>query len=203
MSEAESPEPAAETGTLVFRHRARPIGPETVLTLDATSLAWRSGQRRGRVALDEVEQVRLAFRPANLNFKRYLVTVKGKGGQRAAISNLSWRSMIAAEDKSAAFSDFVRELHRRIARAGAKATFVSGIGWVRFIGAAAMAGVVLVTLAIFAARFATEEVGAWKVALFTLLFGGVFMWQMGTFVLRNRPRRYDPEAIPDMLLPKP
>lgn len=42
----------------------------------------------------------------------------------------------------------------------------------------------------------------WIGALFLVGFAALFTWQVGGFVTRNRPRRYDFDQLPDALLPK-
>ena len=55
----------------------------------------------------------------------------------------------------------------------------------------AMAGLLLRAFAI----------GEWYGALFLVGFVALFIWQIGGFIRRNRPRSYDFDHLPDALLP--
>lgn len=43
--------------------------------------------------------------------------------------------------------------------------------------------------------------GEFAGALFLVGFGGWFVWQIGGFMRRNRPRSYTFDALPDDVLP--
>jgi hypothetical protein len=60
----------------------------------------------------------------------------------------------------------------------------------------AVAAAALVYLAV--TTFANGEFAA---GVLVLAFIGLFAWQMGPLILRNRPQSYDPLRIPDQVLP--
>jgi len=43
--------------------------------------------------------------------------------------------------------------------------------------------------------------GEWYGALFLVGFAALFVWQIGGFIKRNRPRAYDFDHLPETLLP--
>jgi hypothetical protein len=45
------------------------------------------------------------------------------------------------------------------------------------------------------------QAGAFPAAILVAAFLGVFLWQAGGFLRRNRPGRYAPDALPRDLLP--
>jgi hypothetical protein len=46
------------------------------------------------------------------------------------------------------------------------------------------------------------QIGAWGGAAFVGGFFALFLWEIGGFLRRNRPRVYRPNALPPELLPR-
>jgi hypothetical protein len=163
-------------------------------------LGWRIGPRSGVVAYDAIRRVRLSYRPATLQPHRFVAEIWAEGAPKLQLSSMTVRSMMDTVRQDVAYSDFVMELHRRIAAAGAAATFESGKNPVVYwIGLVLFATVSLgLTVLVVRGLQAGSLGGATLVAGFLALF----LWQIGTFFRRNRPRRYRAEVPPGDLLPR-
>ena len=94
---------------------------------------------------------------------------------------------------------FITELHRRMAEAGSKAALVAGIGPKTYVAALAMLTFLAISMVGLFVR--AVGIGEWYGALFLVGFAALFTWQIGGFVRRNRPRTYDFDHLPEVLLP--
>lgn len=199
--------PDGDGDASVYVHKPSLMGAPWELRLEPDALAWRSGQLAGRVRYDRVIRVRLSFRPLTLQARRFVTELWHRDGaartsrftSKLTISSTTWVSLMEQTPQDAAYGDFVRALHRRIAATGGDVSFLAGSpallywpGLVIFLGAvAALAVLILRALAL------GEYAGA-------ALLGGflaLFVWQTGNFFLRNRPGRYRPDVLPNWLVP--
>jgi len=92
-------------------------------------------------------------------------------------------------------------LHRRLAAAGSRAQFLAGMPPVLYwigvlVSIGGMAGI-----AVLAVRAIMLD--EWKAAAVVACFFALFAWQIGGFILRNRPGVYRPDAVPQHVLPRP
>jgi len=91
------------------------------------------------------------------------------------------------------------ELHRRMQAAGSRAALTGGLGPKTYAAALALlAGLAIAMTGLLLRALATAE---WTGALFLVGFAALFAWQVGGFITRNRPRRYDFDHLPELLLP--
>jgi hypothetical protein len=142
--------------------------------------------------------VRLSFRPVTMQTRRFITEVWSAGGPRLSIASTSWRSMVEQAAQDHAYGAFVRQLHHRIAAAGARPAYDRGSPAFYWPGLAVFAGVVVgFALLIVRALDTGAYAGAAVVAAFFALFG----WQSGSYFWRNRPGRYRPDALPRELVP--
>ncbi|MDO8533781.1 MAG: hypothetical protein Q7S17_03450 [Xanthobacteraceae bacterium] len=187
------------TDVSVYRFRRRMIGAEIELSLAPGVLVWRGGSREVAMPLSGIKRVRLGLRPSGLMSRRCIAEVWPATGGRIEISSTTMRGLLDVQDNGPAYRAFVVELHRRIAAAHADCRFEAGFPPWRWwpaaaIGALTLAGCIYVTIyALLAGHF-----GA---GLALAGFTALFVWQSGVVVVRNRPRRYSPDAIPRDLLP--
>ncbi len=169
------------------------------LTDDA--LAWQVGRRSGRLPYDQIRRVRLSFRPVTMQSYRFQAELWPASGAKVRIASTSWRSMVEQERLDGAYVAFLKELHRRIAQVGARASFETGspplIHW------AGLTVFVIVALGLAALTVRGLQSGALAGAAFVAVFLAAFLWQAGNFFRRNRPGVYAPDRIPDTVLPRP
>jgi hypothetical protein len=183
----------------VYAHKPSLMGAPWEYRLRPDALEWRMGRHEGRIAYRAIRRVRLSFRPVTMQSRRFVAEVWSAGGPKLTIASTSWRSVLEQAPQDEGYGAFVRELHRRIAAAGGEAAFDAGSPAILYWpGVAVFVAAGLALAALTAHALAT---GAWAGAA---IMGGLFglvLWQSGPFFLRNRPRRYRPEALPEELVP--
>jgi hypothetical protein len=188
-------------GDPIYAYKPSLLGAPFEFRLTATALAWSKGRFADRVPYDRIRRLRLSFRPATMQSHRFLAEIWPVSGPKLMIASTSWRSMMEQERHDADYSAFLAELHRRIAAAGGQASFEAGsppaIYW---LGVVVFAGAALALAGLTVRALKLGEIAA------AAIVGGflvLFLWQVGTFLRRNRPGRYRPDAIPAQVLPKP
>ena len=195
----EEPRDDATTGDdFAYAYKSSLMGAPFEFRLAPDALEWRKGETRGRAPYRRIHRVRLGFRPMTMQNHRFLAEIWGNG-PKLMVASTSWKSLVEHQRLDGAYRVFVTELCRRIGAAGGQADFQTGspaiiywLGVVVFAGASlALAGLVVRAL----------QAGAWSGAAFVAAFLGLFLWQAGTFFRRNRPGRFDPNAIPESVLP--
>jgi hypothetical protein len=190
---------AAASGAVSYTYKPSLMGAPFEFRLADDSLEWRKGRHADRVPYDRIRRVRLSFRPVTLQTHRFQAEIWPTAGPKLLIASTSWRSMVEQERQDAAYAAFVAELHRRIAAQGGKPSLEAGapapIFWIGFVMFAA-ASLALAGLTVRALQVG-ELAGAGIVAGFLALF----LWQVGTFLKRNRPTTYRPDALPPQVLP--
>lgn len=189
-------DPAADP---VYIHKPSLMGAPWELRLRPEALEWRTGRHEGRIPYARVTRVRLSFRPVTMQTRRFLAEVWSAGGPRLSIASTSWRSMVEQAAQDQAYGAFMRELHRRIAAAGAAPAYDRGSpallywpGLAVFVGVVAGFAVLIVQ---------ALDIGAYGGAAVVGAFFALFAWQGGTYFRRNRPGRYRPDALPADLVP--
>jgi hypothetical protein len=186
---------------LTYAYRPSMIGGSWQFTLDPHALRWESGEKSGAISYGDIRRIRLSFRPMNMQTYRFVTEIVAEETPLLRIVSTSWRSMVEHERRDQSYSDFVRELHRRVAASRAPVIFERGrsplLYWPGFVVSLA----IVIGLAVFIVRAlqADAPLGAAMIAVFLALF----VWQGVTFFYRNWPGRYAPDAVPRELLPSP
>jgi hypothetical protein len=131
---------------------------------------------------------------------RFIAEIWSAGNPKIQIVSASWRSMFEQERLDAAYSAFVRELHRRLAAAGAPAEFSTGLPRATYwLGLMVFAAAMIAT-AILGLR--TMIAGQWSAAAIIGAFFAAFAYQIGNHFRRNWPGRYRADAIPLNIMPR-
>jgi hypothetical protein len=163
-------------------------------------LDYEMGPRSGRVAYPMIARVRLGFRATNMLGRRYIAEIFPRIGGKMEIASASARSILDQTDQGSEFRAFITDLHRRIARSGAECRFEAGMAaWRWWPSVIVTLGMIVGLLIVVARGLLAQQFGA---ALIILAVGILFLWQMGSLLLANRPRVYSPDAIPADVLPK-
>jgi hypothetical protein len=184
----------------VYAYKPSLMGAAWQFCLRSDALEWQSGRYSGRIPYAGITRVRLSFRPASMQMRRFVTEIWWTGGRRLSISSTSWRSLLEQYPQDRAYGAFIRELNRRIAVVGGPATFVTGVpAFLYWPGLALFAGV---ALAIAALTVRALEIGDYAGVALLSGFFALFVWQSGTFFKRNRPGRYRPDAVPNDLVPQ-
>lgn len=183
-----------------YTYRPSLLGAPWSFRLTPTGMAWEAGRRTGHVLYRDIRRVRLSFKPVSMQTQRYQTEIWADGAPKLAIVSSSWKSMVEQERLNKPYVAFVGELHRRLAAAGAPASYQQGNNpFVYWPGLAVFSGMSF-GLAFLIMRALQTNAAAG--AAFIAAFLGLFLWHGGNFFRRNRPGVYRPDALPEILLPK-
>jgi hypothetical protein len=182
-----------------YVYKASLIGSAYQFDLTDGGLSWTVGGRSGVWAYTDIASIRLSFRPMSMQSRRFRADVGSNGRQRISILSTTWQTVALMAPQDHDYRAFIVELHRRMAAAGSKAALIGGIGPTAY--AAGLAIVTLLGIAMAALMVRAVATGEWYGALFLVGFVALFSWQIGGFIMRNRPRTYDFDHLPQALLP--
>ena len=176
------------------------IGATCQFTLKPDAMDWQIGRRSGHLRYDRVRAVRLSYRPVTMQSHRFITEIWSADNPKIQIVSVSWRSIMEQERLDNAYAAFVTELHRRVAGAGAKVKFSTGLPIVTYwVGVIMFTGVILATGGLFVRAMSSVQ---WAATAVVGIFFLVFAYQLGNYFYRNRPGRYHGDAIPNGVLPK-
>ena len=185
--------------SLSYAYKASLIGSAHRFELTDEGLSWHIGGRTGLWRYDEISAVRLSFRPVSMQQHRFRADVSHTKGGRIAILSTSWQTAALMAPQDNGFRDFIVALHARMAKAGSRAELTAGLGARTY--AAVLAFLALLAVAMAGLRMRALMTGEFAGVLFILGFAALFAWQVGGFVRRNQPRRYNFDRLPAGLLP--
>jgi hypothetical protein len=189
----------AETPPTRYAFKASLVGAAHEFELTEGGLAWRVSGRSGLWPYDEISAMRLSYRPVSMQARRFRADINRAGGGRLTILSTSWQTaaLMAPQDRD--YRAFILELHARLARAGSRAVLAGGLGQKTY--AAAIALLLLIASILAGLLIRALMIGEFAGALFLIGFAALFAWQVGGFVLRNRPLSYRFDHVPLALLP--
>lgn len=169
------------------------------LTDDA--LTWEDEGEDGVKSLpySGIKEVRLAYRPSRVQRNRYLAHIVPKSGKRIDISNSSFHGFGNFTEHNEEYAAFLRELHRRLAESGTDAVFHKGSSLLGYIGNLLLTGWIALMLVL--AFFLLMATGIVWVAVIKLAIIAFFIPTLIRFIVRAKPKRYDPREIPGDALP--
>lgn len=196
------PEPAAAAEGAPetrYAYKASLIGSAHEFALTDTGLSFRIGGRAGEWPYAEIAAVRLSFRPVSMQARRFRADIEKAGGGRIAILSTTWQTAALMAPQDHGYRAFIVELHRRLRSAGSQARLFGGIGPKTYT--AALALLALLAVAMIGLLGRALLTGEFVGALFLVGFALLFVWQVGGFVRRNRPRSYSFDDLPGELLP--
>jgi membrane protein CcdC involved in cytochrome C biogenesis len=104
---------------------------------------------------------------------------------------------MAPQDET--YRAFIVALHRKMSAAGSRAELVGGLKPLAYNAALVVLAVLAMAMTGLLAR--AVATGEWAGIIFILGFTALFVWQIGGFIHRNKPRRYTFDALPKELLP--
>jgi hypothetical protein len=185
---------------VVYSFKASALGSPWEFQLKDDGILWRVGRHSGLIRYDQINRVRLSFRPATMQTYRFQTEIWSDQMPRLHIASTTWHGIVEQKRQDDAYTAFVTELHRRLAAAGAKVRFSKGIPPVSYWAGLVIFTAVALGLAALTAR--ALQLGEWLAGAF---IGGVFalvIWQLGAFFRRNRPGDYRPDRLPEGVLPR-
>jgi len=182
-----------------YVYKASLIGPAHQFNLTDAGLSWQIGSRSGVWPYTDIASVRLSYRPMTLQARRFRADIEKAGGGRIAIHSTTWQTVSLMAPQDQGYRAFITELHRRMKEAGSKASLNGGIGPATY--AAAVTMVALLAFAMIGLLVQALATSEFTGALFLVGMAAWFVWTIGGFIKRNRPRSYSFDQLPDALLP--
>ncbi|WP_439409447.1 hypothetical protein ACNJX9_15320 [Bradyrhizobium sp. DASA03076] len=182
-----------------YAYKASLIGSAHRFELTDEGLSWHIAGRSGLWRYDEISAIRLSFRPVSMQQHRFRADLSHAKGGRIAILSTSWQTAALMAPQDNGFRDFIVALHARMAKAGSRVELTAGLGCKTY--AAVLAFLALLALAMAGLLIRALLIGEFAGVLFILGFAALFVWQVGGFVRRNRPRSYSFDQLPRSLLP--
>jgi hypothetical protein len=184
---------------LRYAYKASLIGSAHQFELTEQGLSWRIARRSGLWDYADIAAVRLSYRPVSMQARRFRADIAKAGGGRLAIFSTSWQTaaLMAPQDRD--YRAFIVELHRRMDKAGSRATLAGGLH--PRLYTAAIVCVTLLAIAMAGLLLRSIATGEWAGVLFLIGFAALFAWQVGGFITRNRPLTYSFDDLPKALLP--
>ena len=193
-------DPASAGVPFAYAYRPSLLGAAWEFKLAGDGIDWAAGRKGGHIPFRSVRRLRMSYRPASMQWHRFMTELWADGAPKLKILSSSWKSLMEQERLDESYAAFVGELHRRIALATVPARFERGShpllywpGLVAYVG-------VSLGLALLVVR--ALQAHAKGGAIFVGGFLGLFLWQGGNYFRRNRPGLYRPDALPDELMPK-
>ena len=184
-----------------YTYKASLVGSAHQFDLTDAGLSWRIGSRSGVWPYADIASVRLSYRPMTMQARRFRANIEKAGGGRIAIHSTTWQTVSLMAPQDQGYRAFITELHRRMKAAGSKAALIGGIGPAAYAAAVTMVALLAIAMTGLLVRaLATFEFTG---ALFLVAMAVWFVWTIGGFIKRNRPRSYSFDQLPDALLPQP
>ena len=179
-----------------MRHafRGSPFGEETIVTLGDHGIDVTDGTTR-HIALSDILRVRLRMVPLRASTDQYVCEIEPRTGARLRICSASYHHLVVVENRAATWRPLVEQLHRQLMSVSPPPQFVAGDPPLRF---ALPIGLWLILVA-GALWLISQDAAIGLIALFPITFLGVFYWYRRLHA--NRPRPYDPRALPPILMP--
>lgn len=175
------------------------VGSAWQFDLTDEGLSWQVKGKHGVWPLEKIAALRLSYRPVSMQSRRFRADIEDTRGERVTIYSTTWHTVALMSPQDDGYRAFIVELHRRLAAIGSKAVLVVGINRVIYMAGLAVLG--LVGFMMLGLLFRALTTGQFAGALFLAGFGGWFVWQIGGFMRRNRPRSYTFDALPSDVLP--
>jgi hypothetical protein len=182
-----------------YAYKASLIGAAHQFELTDEGLSWQAGSKSGLWPYGDIAAIRLSYRPVSMQSRRFRADIESASGQRIVILSTSWQTVALMAPQDADYRAFITQLHARMREAGSKAALIGGIGPKTY--AAGIVLLALVAIAIAGLLLRAVATGEWAGGLFLVGFAALFAWQIGGFVLRNRPQAYTFDHLPGALLP--
>ncbi|WP_031336655.1 hypothetical protein [Rhodopseudomonas sp. B29] len=199
MKPSTDPTDDMELSTPRYAYRASLVGAAQQYELTEAGLSWQIGGRSGLWPYGSIAKVRLSFRPVSMQSRRFRADLVDQAGHKLRILSTSWQTVALMAPQDQAYRAFIVELHRRMQAAGSRAELVGGLPPLKHTFG--LVGVALVAAALLGLLARAVATGQWGGAVFLIGFACLFLWQVGGFIRRNRPRNYTFEMLPADLLP--
>jgi hypothetical protein len=181
---------------LHYAYKASLAGAAHRFELQDNGLWWSVFGKSEVWPYDTIAKINLSYRPNAMHPRRFRADIETSGGKRVKIYSTSWQTASLMLPQDHAYRAFIAELHRRLP---APVILTAGITRPLYVAGLCFIAVVLAMMAALAVRGIV--VGSFAGVMFLIGFGVLFVWQVGGFFRRNRPRTYTADNLPQQLLP--
>lgn len=200
MSDDEPSEP------LRYVYKPSVAGSPLSFELNARGLSFSSGFRSDTWRYGDIAEIRLTYRPVSMLRHRFRADLRHRNARKLRIVSATWAGIVALTPQNESYRRFIEELHRRLAAEGSTVICRAGLPQVVFVLASATFAVLMLALlglGVRALAGGTLESLQQQLIVVLFLFGFAAWsaWYAGGWLLRNKPRRYDPANVPRELLP--
>ncbi|MCF2524397.1 hypothetical protein LVY71_16600 [Bradyrhizobium sp. G127] len=175
------------------------VGGASQFDLTDDGLSWQARGKKGVWPLEKIAAIRLSYRPVSMQSRRFRTDIEDTRGERVTLYSTTWHTVALMSPQDNGYRAFVMELHRRLADIKSRAVLVVGINPNIYL--AAMVVIAIVAIAMLGLLIRALLTGEFAGALFLVGFAALFIWQIGGFMRRNRPRSYTFDALPEDVLP--
>ncbi|MBL8908894.1 MAG: hypothetical protein JNM20_19645 [Rhizobiales bacterium] len=181
-----------------YRVRQHAFEQERLWQVGPDGLSWDGGDKKGHFPFSEIVSIRLSFTPTRFDFARYRCVVTRFNGWREAIVSTSYSGVGSFENRASAYAPFVRNLVALAAKGNPGIRFEAGESHFKYWGSVALlvGAFTLLALVIFSIGFNPTWLIIVKLAVIAFLFPVCLTWMR-----KNRPRAFQPDAISPHLLP--
>jgi hypothetical protein len=166
------------------------------VTLDSDAIAWTADGSRTEMAFGFIVAINLKSTGSRVIVEQCAITFADNNVLTIVNSGAGGYS---DSERAAAYRDFVRELHVKLAgSAYGGIRFSAGVPRGRYLATLALTTAVTVVCVVFGLveYLMTRDLHG----LGLILLGGYLGWRLGRKALANAPRDYTPDRLPDALL---
>jgi hypothetical protein len=182
-----------------YTYKASLIGAAHQFELTGEGLSWRVAGKSGVWPYGDIAAIRLSYRPVSMQPRRFRADIENINRQQITVLSTSWQTVALMTPQDRDYRAFIVLLHQRMKQAGSHAALIGGVRpWAHNAGLALLALVAVAISGLLVRALATGELAG---VLFLIGFAALFGWQIGGFVVRNRPRTYTFDDLPAALLP--
>ncbi|BAF87656.1 conserved hypothetical protein [Azorhizobium caulinodans ORS 571] len=186
-----------------YAFRPRMIGAATRVVLDTRGaeglLEWTVGATSGRTPLRDITRLRLRHELGQLGSSNFALLIEGRGLPRLRIGSVSRTGLTAVKDHGPAFIAFLNALHAALLRDSGRVRYEAGLPRWRWGGMLALSACCAAAICWLAALAFSEGQGT--SALLIVGLSLVLAFPLAETLWRNRPGPYEPDALPQRLLP--
>jgi hypothetical protein len=190
---------AAQLLQLRYAYKASVAGSPQAFELTGQGMSFQSGFRSGVWRYGDIARIRLTYRPVSMLKHRFRADIRHKDGRTLKIVSATWAGIVAMTPQNDSYRAFIEELHRRVAAEGRGVEYVAGLHSIAFAIAAAVLAVIMIAIAALLARAVAS--GEFIAVLFLIGFVAWSAWSVGGWMTRNKPQQYEPQSLPEQLLP--
>jgi hypothetical protein len=181
-----------------YTFKPRRFGAPVTLTSSAEGVESVDGKSSALVAWTNIERIELWLHSSVTDHPEHRCLVSVRGAKALLICSASRRGLLRSVPQDREYRRFVLALHDGVLMHGSHVSFRGGVSVARYALNLSILVLLAGSLSVAAFsgffRFVHSPMGTWF--LFALASTATWSW-----LRRNRPKSYDPRAIPPGLLP--